>query len=622
MALRFNTYHIDSYEERSDGSLRVKAIARHPGVLKYKSDAGDRLELVHPDFNKALDSNGFPYLGQLGGAPVCREHPPLLIRGDSDLEERYQVGEVDPKIRIFQDGKVEVWMDVYDSQTKADVIAGRKRGVSLGYQTNVARQDGVWNGQSYTHVQCEPLRVDHLAIVASPRAPEALITRFDDAGSDGFGVAWSVVNDAEDIDMNFQALLSRLDKGPGCPGPGDCSKSGGKAKYKNSKAGAAKAKAESQALGGLGNIRNTARGAQIQKLKEKLGRKQARDQAIKKRLSDQAFDIRMKQGKYNPEYEMANKKAGDLENSIIQREKVLAGSSAFGKVGSARQQKIEKIKSKARGKQSGDVRKSKQLEKDLFEQRLKGGKHSKGYQNIANEYGSVQNRIHNRSKVLKDSSMENLFEVTYQGQTYHLDAEDLNLLKSAFPDHFDAEDDLEEELDTGLDVTDSEDEEEDSDYEDDTKSDSAEIAAYKARIDALEGKLAIATQLLSRHDEDEDDEEEDEEYMDSAVQEQVQAIFEAYQDAEDYLPLDFKFDGVTSPVDIWKAAVVEFDSSLVDTLDSEEAIAGAYQTLKMFGGRPSPGVSMLKHAVDSANSGRSKGARLVSDAYENAWRSE
>lgn len=274
MALRFNTGTITHFDDKGD-RLLVTGVARHAGILKYRSDSGERYEFVPPSFNAALDSNGFPYIGQLGGAIATREHPPCLISHDADLRERYQVGEVQPQVKVYKDGKVEVTVEVYDAATIDDIKSGRKRGFSCGYQTNVVQQDGEWNGQRYTHVQSEPVKFDHLAIVGHPRAPEALITRVDSdtRHADGFEVAWSADSFEENsmsalsldrldgamdsaIAPALQALLSHMDKG----GTGPCGKGwvGTKPNCKrppkgaNTKSGASKVKAESESLSKLG----------------------------------------------------------------------------------------------------------------------------------------------------------------------------------------------------------------------------------------------------------------------------------------------------------------------------------------------------------------------------------
>lgn len=253
MSLRLQTAEIQNFAvtPRQDGQevMTVTAIMRHPGVLTYRTDSGTRRELVTPEFIRALDSKDFPYVGQVGNAPVTDEHPNGLIRKDDAAAEIREwvrhdekgrtvesgrivdavygelkfdsvdelpvydlinhadsenprgkvVGKVKPQIKIYKDGNVEVQMEVTDSVTMDSVRSGKKKGVSLGYQCNVVKEDGEWRGESYTHRQAAPLKVDHLAIVANPRAPEALIKRFDSPSDD---IAWAVPGDQVSIPVH------------------------------------------------------------------------------------------------------------------------------------------------------------------------------------------------------------------------------------------------------------------------------------------------------------------------------------------------------------------------------------------------------------------------------------
>jgi hypothetical protein len=196
-ALRIQYSPIKIHQD-SDGVMVVEAVARHSGVLKYRSDSGDRLELVSEELMLARDSDGVPALAWLANAPTSNEHPPQIIRYDEKSREAKQVGEVHKEIHILKDSKgvhkAIVKFDVTDPVTQQEIRDGKKKGVSLGYMCGVRKEDGEWNGQKYTHVQEMPLKIDHLAIVANPRAPEALITRFD--SEDAGDVAWSVAEES------------------------------------------------------------------------------------------------------------------------------------------------------------------------------------------------------------------------------------------------------------------------------------------------------------------------------------------------------------------------------------------------------------------------------------------
>jgi len=206
MGVRFNSFDIERFDSDENGVKTVVALARVPGPLRYRNaDGSERVELVTSEFLRKLDSNGFPIAGKLAAIPVTLEHPPGLLRNDADLVNQYRVGETKPKVKVYQDGRVQVEFEVFDSVAQDAIRNGEKRGVSLGYRCGIERQDGEWNGIRFDAVQSEPFEADHLAIVARPRAPEALITRHDSADD----VAWQITPERIDaVADQFQIELN------------------------------------------------------------------------------------------------------------------------------------------------------------------------------------------------------------------------------------------------------------------------------------------------------------------------------------------------------------------------------------------------------------------------------
>lgn len=212
MAVRLNTAEITHFDDDDRGVMTVTAIARHVDVLRYRSDSGDRLELVPPDLIRGYDDDGRPHVAQLAGATATNEHPLHGLIADSDeIRNSVEVGKALPKVKVYKDDRAEVTIEVYDSETQDAIRRGEKRGLSVGYRCNVIKQDGVWKGKRYTHIQQPPFHVDHIAIVANPRAPEALISRFD--SDDLEDVAWQVdaaenfTTDKDDSAMTYTVTV-------------------------------------------------------------------------------------------------------------------------------------------------------------------------------------------------------------------------------------------------------------------------------------------------------------------------------------------------------------------------------------------------------------------------------
>ena len=181
--------NIEDFERLDSGSLKVRAIARTPGILTYFDSNGPRRELVTPEFLRSVGANGFPLAGQLGDLPVTLEHPPELLHKDAAKVSRYGVGATTPKVKVYTDGRIQVDMEVSDSTAIQAIESGQKRGVSLGYLCDINRKDGIYQGIRYDAEQCPPFTADHLAIVANPRAKNALIQSFERIDSDDFAVA-------------------------------------------------------------------------------------------------------------------------------------------------------------------------------------------------------------------------------------------------------------------------------------------------------------------------------------------------------------------------------------------------------------------------------------------------
>ena len=155
------------------------------------------------------------------------------------------------------------------------------------------------------------------------------------------------------------------------------------------------------------------------------------------------------------------------------------------------------------------------------------------------------------------------------------------------------------------------------------KKNKAKADSMQSRIDHLEGQLAVAAQLLVRADQDDEDEE-DEESMDSlvnsAIAERLDELFTAFDDAQSYLPSDFKLDGAMTGADVKLAAILNFNPDL--KLDSVESVEGAYEMLKL--GRRSDGVNNLRSLVSPPANGKVRRDAMtdVKAMYENAWKEE
>lgn len=152
-----------------EGYLRGDAIVTRVGVFKYQNaDGSIRAELRHPDdvLNDSLKS--------LRMVPITIDHPdePVSVANAA----RYSVGSTGEYVR--RDGNnVIVPLTITHADAIRAVSSG-KRELSLGYSLDLIREDGVYEGERYTHRQTN-ITYNHLAIVDVARAGQAARLNLD-----------------------------------------------------------------------------------------------------------------------------------------------------------------------------------------------------------------------------------------------------------------------------------------------------------------------------------------------------------------------------------------------------------------------------------------------------------
>lgn len=154
-----------------EGYIRDDVVLTRVGVFKYiNADGSIRKELRHPDdvFNQAsLDS--FKMI------PITNKHPEQRLVNARNAKN-LTIGSVGENVRKHESFvKAPITINT-DDGVKA-VQKGRKE-LSLGYLVDVIKEDGDYNGESYTHRQTN-IRGNHLAIVDVARAGRAARINLD-----------------------------------------------------------------------------------------------------------------------------------------------------------------------------------------------------------------------------------------------------------------------------------------------------------------------------------------------------------------------------------------------------------------------------------------------------------
>jgi len=180
-ALRFDVSKIDATRRDQNGYLEVDATVTRTGVFIYRHPNGTTTrELRHPKEVFNADS-----LSSLKSRPVTFDHP-AVGKLDSKNTKQFAVGYGDSAIsHDEQFVKTKVTITDEDVISKALDAKRPVREISCGYDCDLLKEDGVYNGERYDHVQ-KNIVYNHIAIVPRGRAGSDVRLHLDAAQQEHF----------------------------------------------------------------------------------------------------------------------------------------------------------------------------------------------------------------------------------------------------------------------------------------------------------------------------------------------------------------------------------------------------------------------------------------------------
>jgi hypothetical protein len=164
---RFDESRIDKYQITSEGYLKAKVYATRVGVLDYVYSDGSLVRELRPEkevFKKeSLDS--------LGEKIITENHPPVFL--NSKNTKNYSKGFIGADIK--RDGDYVVAQVTITDKDLIDTIMSGKHEVSCGYECDLIKEPGHYNGVKYDVVQSNII-YNHISVVDRGRAgPDARI---------------------------------------------------------------------------------------------------------------------------------------------------------------------------------------------------------------------------------------------------------------------------------------------------------------------------------------------------------------------------------------------------------------------------------------------------------------
>lgn len=171
--IRYDNFNSDEVklEKTSEGYLEGYAIATRTGVFPYmKADGSIQRELRLPEEVFKDDAiNSFKLL------PITNDHPQQAVNSDNIKE--LAVGFTGEDIKR-EDSYLVTKLKITDKDAINEINSG-KRGLSYGYEVELVKEDGVYNGERYDYVQ-KNIKGNHLAIVYQGRAGDKARLRLDE----------------------------------------------------------------------------------------------------------------------------------------------------------------------------------------------------------------------------------------------------------------------------------------------------------------------------------------------------------------------------------------------------------------------------------------------------------
>lgn len=186
--IRVDRLSLPKISKTKDGYLKGEAIVGRAGVQRYlNADGTERLELRHP--NEIFSPSSLETLKTI---PVTNDHPNSLVNVDNAKE--LLIGLTGETVRV--DGEAIIANLTITHKDAIDTIQKRnKKELSLGYELELVREEGMYNGERYTHRQTN-VKYNHLAIVDKGRAG---ISRLN---FDGVDASVQVVDEINNDNLN------------------------------------------------------------------------------------------------------------------------------------------------------------------------------------------------------------------------------------------------------------------------------------------------------------------------------------------------------------------------------------------------------------------------------------
>jgi hypothetical protein len=197
---RFDRIPLGTVTRADDGSITSSAVITRAGIFEYRLPDGT----VQKEFRSPEEVFKADSMASAKMLPITNQHPPTVFVDPATINQ-FRVGVTGENVERVDDN-LAITVKIDDERGIKAVDNGRRE-FSCGYSAVTLKQDGMWNGEKYTHVQ-KDIRYNHLALVDQGRAGHVASLRLDAA--DAIQVAQSTM---EPKGTNKMSEKVRLDNG-------------------------------------------------------------------------------------------------------------------------------------------------------------------------------------------------------------------------------------------------------------------------------------------------------------------------------------------------------------------------------------------------------------------------
>jgi len=159
-----------------EGYLKAHAALTKVGIQKYDlsnitgldSDRGKIVKVFRPDTTVFNDDT----IESTRMKPITMNHPHEMV--DSENYHNYSVGSIGENVRKIDKERLGATIQINDKDIVKSIMDGKIKELSMGYKSDIVKESGFYDNESYDYKFNGPMYMNHCAIVDKGRCGESV----------------------------------------------------------------------------------------------------------------------------------------------------------------------------------------------------------------------------------------------------------------------------------------------------------------------------------------------------------------------------------------------------------------------------------------------------------------